>query len=131
MAASSRTEFMVHLSFEIRNDIHFVAIDPQFEATLHYAFTTEALHNSEEELPNCLVVASGSKDNHFGFYGCSTYDIRCSSIPGNSVFKESHQNAGVTCFSADRADTTEWYKFSPYHEDAPTRVDYHGVLWIL
>ena len=42
----------------------------------------------------------------------------------NSVFKESHQESGVTCFSADRANTTEWYKFSPYHEDAPTRVDY-------
>lgn len=109
---------------EIRNDIHFVAIDSQFEALFTMLSPLEALHNSEEELPNCLVVASGSKDNHFGFYGCSTYDVRCSSILGNSVFKESHQESGVTCFSADRADTTEWYKFSPYHEDAPTRVDY-------
>ena len=51
-------------------------------------------------------------------------DVRCSSILWNSVFKDSHQESGVTCFSADRADTTEWYKFSPYYEDVPSRVDY-------
>ena len=109
---------------EIRDDIHFVAIDPQFEALFTMLSPLEALHNSEEELPNCLVVASGSKDNHFGFYGCSTGDVRCSSILGNSVFKESHQESGVTCLGTDRDYKNEWYKFSPYYEDAPSRVDY-------
>ena len=109
---------------EIRNDIHFIAIDPQFEALFTMLSPLEALHNSDDELPNCLVVASGSRDNHFGFYGCSTYDVRCSSILGNSVFKESRLESGVTCFNEFKDDRNGWYKLSPYHEDAPSRVDW-------
>ncbi len=109
---------------EIKNDIHFIAIDPQFEALFTMLSPLEALNNPEDDLSNCLVVAAGSKDNHFGFYGCSTYDVRYSSILGDSVFKKSHQESGVTCFDLYRDDSKEWYKFSPYHEDTPSRVDY-------
>ena len=107
---------------EIRDDINFVAIDPQFEALFTMLSPLEALHNAEDELPNCLVVASGSKDNHFGFYGCSTGDVRCSSILGESVFRESHLESGVTCFNVVDVDN-EWYKLSPYHGDSSSRVD--------
>ena len=109
---------------EIRNDIHFIAIDPQFEALFTMLSPMEALNNPQDELPNSLVVAAGSKDNHFGFYGCSTYDVRYSSILGDSVFKKSHKESGVTCFNEYKDDRNEWYKLSPYHEDAPSRVDW-------
>ena len=108
----------------IRGDIHFVAIDPRFETLFTMLSPLEALHNPEDELMNSLVVAAGSKDNHFGYYGPHSDSLRVSSILGNSVFKESHRDSGMILFETGDIQN-DWYRFAPnfVETSAPSRID--------
>ena len=108
----------------IRPDMHFVAIDPRFEGLFTMLSPLEALHNPEDELMNSLVVAAGSKDNHFGYYGRHPDSVQCSSILGDSVFKKSHSESGITRFETGET-TSDWYKLAPNltSTETPSRID--------
>jgi len=104
---------------KMRGDISFIAIDPRFEALFTMLSPLESFSSEDGHLLNSMVVAAGSKDNHFGYFGRDG-ELRCASVIGESVFAKSCNDSTSTDHYWWHGDEMGWMTTIRGGEVVPT-----------